>query len=111
MSEVYIIQNQDKLFLGKQRTWLDGRDPAALYRSPHKDEAVNEKFEINAKDYTQRVKLVACGLNERGQPAIDPDILPPPLPKEKETQPLDLDDATAAPDPEAPPATASEATH
>ncbi|UTF58876.1 hypothetical protein [Gilvimarinus sp. DA14] len=108
MSEVYIIQNQDKLFLGKQRTWLDGRDPAALYRSPHKDEAVNEKFEVNAKDYSQRVKLVACALNERGQPAIDPDILPPPLPKEKETQPLELDSA-ATPAADATPT--SEAAH
>jgi hypothetical protein len=77
MSEVYILQNQDKRFLGKQRTWLDGRDPAALYRSPHKDEAVNEMFEASSKDYRQRVSLVSCPLSERRQPVIDPAILPP----------------------------------
>ncbi|MDO3388685.1 hypothetical protein QWI17_22755 [Gilvimarinus sp. SDUM040013] len=83
MSEVFIIQNQDKLFLSKQRAWVDGREPAGLYRTPHRDEAVNEKFEVNAKDYSQRVSLVSCALNERGVPLIDPDILPPPLPKAK----------------------------
>ncbi|MDO3381441.1 hypothetical protein [Gilvimarinus algae] len=93
MSEVYIIQNQDKLFLSKQRAWLDGRDPASLYRSAHKDEAVNEKFEVNAKDYSQRVSLVRCPLNERGQPQIDPDILPPPQPKASQSLSLALDEA------------------
>ena len=102
MSEVYIIQNQDKLFLSKQRTWQDGRELASLYRSPHKDEAVNEMFEANAKDYSQRVKLVQCPLNERGQPQIDPEILPPPLPKANQTQSLALD-SDAADTPEAKP--------
>lgn len=82
MSEVYILQNQEKRFLGKQRTWLDGRDPAALYRSPHKDEAVNEMFEASSKDYRQRVSLVSCPLSERRHPVIDPAILPPKSPSE-----------------------------
>ncbi|WP_339616857.1 hypothetical protein [uncultured Gilvimarinus sp.] len=91
MTDVYILQNQDKLFLSKQRTWLDGRDPASLYRSPNKDEAVNEMFEASSKDYRQRVSLVACPLNERRNPVIDPDILPPPQPKKRGEDSLELE--------------------
>ncbi|WP_198144041.1 hypothetical protein [Gilvimarinus agarilyticus] len=94
MTDVYILQNQDKLFLSKQRIWVDGRDPAGLYRSPHKDEAVNEMFEASSKDYTQRVSLVACPLNERRNPVIDPEILPPPQPKNRGEDSLELDLAT-----------------
>ena len=81
-NHVYIIQNQDKLLLGRQRQWLDGREPGALYKTPHKDEAVNEMFEINARDYSQRLVLVHCPLNDKGLPHLDPSTLPPPLPRQ-----------------------------
>lgn len=87
-NDVFIIQNQDKLFLGKQGAWLDGRDPGALYKTPHKDEAVNEMFETTARDYSQRLSLVNCPLNDRGQPLIDPTILPPPLPRQNQNRAL-----------------------
>ena len=34
-----------------------------------------------SKDYTQRIKVVTCSVNEKGLPLIDPEILPEPLPK------------------------------
>jgi|GEM_PF-6337783 len=73
---VYLIQNQDKLLLGRQRQWLNGHDPGAWYKTPHKDEAVNEMFEINARDYSQRLSLVHCPLNDKGHPQLDPSLLP-----------------------------------
>ncbi len=85
LNPVYLLQNQDRLFLGKSQAWLDGRDLGALFRTPHKDEAVNQRVEVSARDYNQRIQLVLCPLNERGQPVIDPDILPPPLPKAPKT--------------------------
>lgn len=81
MSELYILQNQDKLFLGKQKDWLDGRDRNSLYKTPHKDEAVNQRAEISAKDYTQRISLLICPVDERGLPVIDPEDLPPAQPR------------------------------
>lgn len=81
MSEWFILQNQQKLFLGKQNQWVDGRDPAALFKTPHKDEAINQKVETSARDFTQRIQLLSCGLNEKGLPLLDPAILPEPLPK------------------------------
>lgn len=119
MSDVYILQNQAKLFLGKQKDWLDGTDPSSLYKTPHKDEAINLMFEVSSKDYTQRIHTVSCGVNDKGLPVIPQDILPEPgtgAPAVQETvaaaddvntdepafQPFDLDaphsDAAAADD-------------
>ena len=81
MSELFILQNQDKLFLGRQNNWLDGRDLAALYKTVHKDEAINQMFEASSKDYRQRIKVLSCSANEKGLPLIDPEIMPEPLPK------------------------------
>lgn len=81
MSELFILQNQDKLFLGRQNNWLDGRDLAALFKTAHKDEAINQMFETSSKDYKQRIKVLSCSANEKGLPVIDPELLPEPLPK------------------------------
>ncbi len=81
MSELFILQNHDKLFLGRQKEWLDGRDPASLFKTPHKDEAVNQVFEISSKDYTQRIKVVSCKVNEKGLPVIEPERLPDAQPR------------------------------
>lgn len=81
MSDLFILQNQDNLLLGKQKDWLDGRDLAALYKTLHKDEAINQMVEVSAKDYTQRIKILTCQSNDKGLPIIDEALLPPPLPK------------------------------
>lgn len=81
MSELFILQNQDKLFFGKNKEWLDGRDTTALYKTPHKDEAVNQMVEISAKDYTQRVKVLSCPQDDKGLPLIEESLLPPPQPR------------------------------
>lgn len=81
MSELFILQNQQRLFLGKHNQWVDGRDPNALYKTSYKDEAINLMVEVSAKDYTQRIKLVSCQANDKGLPLLDPDSLPEPLPK------------------------------
>lgn len=92
MSDVYLLQNQDKLFLGKQKDWLDGRDRNSLFKTPHKDEAVNQRVEISAKDYTQRIALLLCPVDERGLPVIAAEDLPPaqarPVKEDKEPQHL-----------------------
>jgi hypothetical protein len=81
MTQTFILQNQDKLFFGKNKEWVDGYDANALYKTLHKDEAVNQMFEITSKDYKQRVKVLACDLDEKALPIIDSEIMPAPLPK------------------------------
>ncbi len=81
MQELFLLQNQDKLFLSKQSEWVDGRDLSVIYKTEHKDEALNQLFETNTKDYGQRIHIISCPANEKRLPQIDPDILPPPIPK------------------------------
>jgi len=81
MNQTFILQNQDKLFFGKSKEWVDGYDANAVFKTPHKDEAVNQMFEITSKDYKQRVKVLTCELDEKALPIIDSDIMPAPLPK------------------------------
>lgn len=104
MSELFILQNQDKLFLGRQNNWLDGRDLAALFKTAHKDEAINQMFEASSKDYKQRIKVLTCSANEKGLPVIDPELLPEPLPKVGKNlfDALDAPEATGHPAASAP---------
>src|SRR5690606_29902563 len=87
MSDVFILQNQDNLLLGKNKEWLDGRDPGSLFKTLHKDEAINQMVESSSKDYTQRIKVLCCSVNEKGLPIIDAELLPPPLPKAVKASP------------------------
>lgn len=80
MNELFILQNQHKLFLGKQNTWVDGQDPNVLYKTAYKDEAINQMVEVSAKDYTQRIRIISCNTSEKGLPDLDPAILPDHLP-------------------------------
>src|SRR5215471_14361722 len=95
MSQTFILQNQDKLFFGKNKEWVDGYDANALFKTPYKDEAVNQMFEITSKDYQQRVKVIGCELNEKGLPAIEAENMPAPLPRAPK-QPKAGDDLFAA---------------
>jgi hypothetical protein len=100
MNELFILQNQYKLFLGKQNAWVDGQDLNALYKSPYKDEAINQMVEVSAKDYTQRVKIVSCTANEKGLPEIDPSILPEPISKAGKDLFADMEQSEIAESPE-----------
>ncbi len=77
MKNVFILQNQHQAFLNKHNEWVDGRDANALFRTPHRDEAINQMFEVSSKDYTQRVHLLECELNDRNNPVIADEHLPP----------------------------------
>ena len=95
MKKVFILQNQQQAFLNKHNEWIDGREPNLLYRTPHKDEAINQMFEVSSKDYTLRVHLLECPLSDRNQPLIDEEHLPP-LNTDADTYP-NSDQATAEP--------------
>ncbi|WP_156820912.1 hypothetical protein [Dasania marina] len=71
MSEVYVVTNQDGYFASKQKVWLDGRDPKQLFRSPHKDEAINLVFELSSKDIHVRASTLLVELNDKGLPTVE----------------------------------------
>ena len=77
MSSVFLLQNQHKQLLSKQGEWVDGREASTLFRAAHRDEALNQLIETNARDYTLRMKILECPLNERGLPLLQDEDLPP----------------------------------
>lgn len=77
MNTIYLLQNQHKRLLNKQREWVDGREASTLFRTPYRDEALNQLIEVNARDYTLRIRILECSLNERGIPLLKDEDLPP----------------------------------
>lgn len=106
MTELYILRNQHGYFLGKQKDWLDGRDRGALYKTPHKDEAINLKVEVSAKDFEQRIRILPCQADDRGLPVLAVDDMPAPRAKVK---PARTDEAELAPEAAAEPSESARA--
>lgn len=71
MSDFYIVKNQNGLFASKQKEWVDGSEPKLLFRSPHKDEALNVVFEVSSKDIYVRAQVVSCQLDDKKHPIIE----------------------------------------
>lgn len=71
MTEVYIIQNHDQTYLTRHGEWVDGSDANQLFRSPHKDEAVNIKVEQSVRNPLLRLSVITCQINDKGQLQLD----------------------------------------
>ena len=100
MSEVYVVTNQDGYFASKQKEWLDGRDPKPLFRSAHKDEAINMVFELSSKDIHVRASTLVVELNDKKQPVVEVTVPlveeePEQLEAEEKTESLDETSETA----------------
>lgn len=67
---VYVITNHYQHYLGKQAQWLEAGDVAHCFRTPHYDVALNQLIEVNARDIEQRLTLLECPLDDKGQPVL-----------------------------------------
>jgi hypothetical protein len=68
---VFVIKNQQGLYLSKQQEWVDGADNHhSLYRTRHRDEAINTVFEVSSRDIYLRAETVICELDAKGNPAL-----------------------------------------
>lgn len=70
MTEVYIIRNQDQLYLDKQGEWVDGSASHTLYRTAFKDEALNTKVELSVRHPQLRLTIVPGAVDEKGHLAL-----------------------------------------
>ncbi|MEW5249474.1 hypothetical protein [Microbulbifer discodermiae] len=84
MTHVYVLTNQHQLFLSKSNEWIDGREAGRLFRSAHKDVAINQMFEANTRDVTLRIELLECPLDSKGWPKVPEAALGEPVPGEPE---------------------------
>jgi hypothetical protein len=67
---VFVVKNQHGLYLSKQQEWVDGTDSQSLYRTRHRDEAINTVFEVSSRDIYLRAESVVCELDAKGNPAL-----------------------------------------
>lgn len=69
-TSVFVIKSQSGLYLNKQQEWVDGRDSQTLFRTPHKDEAINTVFEVSSRDIYLRAEALACDTDTKGNPVV-----------------------------------------
>jgi hypothetical protein len=68
---IYVIRNQNQHFLGRHGEWLDGSHVPALFRTDHRDVAVNELVEVNLRDFDLRGEILACESDDDGYPIVE----------------------------------------
>lgn len=71
MNTVFVVRNQHGLYLTKQQQWSNGADNQSLYRTAHRDEAINSVFEVSSRDIYLRAEAIACELDAKGNPSIE----------------------------------------
>ncbi|MFA5632082.1 MAG: hypothetical protein WC997_11250 [Porticoccaceae bacterium] len=69
--QLYIIQSQNGQVLDKHLNWVDSAETSQLFSTAHKDIALNQLIEINARDIHLRARVVACARNDKGNPVIE----------------------------------------
>jgi hypothetical protein len=76
MTEFYVVVNQHGHFANKHKEWTDGRDNKLIYRSKHKDEALNLVFELSSKDIYLRAQVLPVELDDKMHPIVTPSEVP-----------------------------------
>ena len=67
---VFILQNQHQQYLEKSLEWNNGADANQLFKTAHKDVALNQLMELNAKDVQLRISVISCEVNSAGNPVL-----------------------------------------
>jgi hypothetical protein len=83
LKTLLVIRNQNNHYLGRHGEWLDGSHAPALFRTEHRDVALNELFETNIRDFALRGEILACEADRHGYPVVEVlnPIAAPPVPE------------------------------
>lgn len=68
--KIYIIKSHDESILGKDFDWLDGTNASLIFKTPHRDIALNQLIELNAKDINLRAQIIECEADKKGRPIM-----------------------------------------
>ena len=68
--KIYIIQSQDMATLDKHLEWTHNIESSGLFYTPHRDIALNQLIELNAKDISLRADIVECAADPKGRPVV-----------------------------------------
>lgn len=92
MSIVYLLKNQHNHYLDKSGEWVSGEHQKTLYRTAHKDEAINQKVEFSVKNFELRISIFEVSLDDRGNIAFQPEDIELLTPLETESAEADMFD-------------------
>ena len=68
--KIYIIKSHDESILGKGFDWMDGTNASQIFNTKHRDIALNQLIELNAKDIYLRAQIVECEADKKGRPIM-----------------------------------------
>lgn len=92
-AEVFVLRNQLGQYWSRGGEWVDGREPQRILRTRHRDEAVNQLVELSTRDSDLRGEVLACPLDRRGAPAVEPSAQRTPTHAERAAAPAGAVDA------------------
>ncbi len=67
---LYIIENDREQFLTKTLEWDYGCKADELFKTPHRDVALNQLIELNTRDIGLRAHLLECEADGGGRPLM-----------------------------------------
>jgi hypothetical protein len=70
MQQLYVVTDQRGLFVNKQKEWVDASEAKTLFRTLHKDEAINLVFELSSKDISLRAEALLVDQDQSKQPIV-----------------------------------------
>jgi hypothetical protein len=68
---IFVIRNQNGHYLGRNGEWLDGSHVPALFRTEHRDVAVNELVEVNLRDFDLRGEIIGVEAEAGDYPVVE----------------------------------------
>ena len=91
MKRVYVLRNSRDEFLDKSGEWISGGDIKSLYRTEHKDEALNKKVDFAVKHPDVRIRIVDAEQGAPNELVLPDDALLPSKPLAREETPEQID--------------------
>ena len=68
--QIFILQRHDKAVLSKDLDWTCNITSNDIFYSPHRDIALNQLVELNAKQIDLRVNIIECEADAKGRPVM-----------------------------------------
>ena len=68
--KVYILKTQNNLVLNKNFEWSSEPHRDSVFSSLHRDIALNQLIELNAKDINLRAQIIECEADKKGRPVL-----------------------------------------
>lgn len=77
MTQVYLLKNQNDEFLDRSGEWVRSADEKTLFKTVHKDEAINQRVEYTVKNPELRIYIETAAVNDDGKLALCQEALSP----------------------------------